>query len=315
MKKEIAIALLKVLGSKKLELGSLPWVHGQCPLARWKHQKGTDSHPSFGILTGKARARCHCLSCNTSGRPEEIIGEIMMLAKGDHGYDLREAERLIESDESALDLSTDEEQRYDQPLMPFPEAFWASFTPAMHIPEAVEYLNGRGINAKEIQKHDLRWDGLSRRVCACTRGFDQKLYGVRGRAIDKGVEPRYHNYPYTKITNPQVWLGEDIVDFDQPILLVEATFQRIAALRVYPNTVAPLSASLHKAQAMRMAKGWSFVHLFDADKAGRRASEKMREFLPEASHIELFLPEGTGPDDVPFDELMKIVGQVLPVPS
>lgn len=311
MTKDDAVQFLKVLGATKIDLGSLPWVHGNCPLARYTHQKGYDQNPSFGILTGKSRARCHCFSCNTSGSPNEILGLILLHAKGQHGYDIRAAEKIIEGDGATLDLSTDEDARYDQSLMEFPETFWQSFPQVSD--EARAYLNGRGVTDKEIVAHDIRWDGLSRRVCVPVRGFDGLLYGVRGRAIDKTNSLRYLSYPFAKITNPQVWLGEHDVDFEQPILVVEASFQYIAARRVWKNTVAPLSAGLHLPQAKRMGSGFCFVHLFDGDKAGRAASKKLKEFLPEATHVRLDLPDDCGPDDLPFNELQQIIAMALPV--
>lgn len=308
-----AEALLKVLGSKKISRDRMPWLTGQCPLARWRHQNGTDTTPSFAIMTGKNRARCHCFSCNFSSDMNGLIGSIMIYGKGDHGYDLRVAEKIIEGDSGSLDLSTDDEQDFHRPPVVFPESFWQTFAPAINIDEARGYLNGRGVTNAEIESNDIRWDGLSRRVCIPVRGFDHFLYGVRGRALDPANPLRYLSYPLGGITNPTVWLGEDIVDFEQPILVVEASFQRIAARRLYKNTIAPLSAGIHKSQADRMGSGYCFVHCFDGDKAGREASKRLTEYLPEALHVRLDLPENTGPDDLPVYELEKILQQALPV--
>jgi DNA primase len=313
LNQQSAEVFLRALGSKKVDFSSLPWVHGNCPLARWKHQKGTDTKPSFGVLTGPVKTRCHCFSCNTSGSPTEIIKEILLRANGEHGYDLRTAERVLEDDEGLLDLSVDEEARYEQPVIPFPESFWHSFVPVTGIDEPQSYLHSRGISLAEMKKHDIRWDGLQRRVCFPVRGFDGLLYGVRGRAIDSTNQPRYMSYPCSHVTNPQVWLGESTVDFDDPILVAEASFQRLACMRLYPNVVAPLSASIHAAQAKRMSKGFCFVHLFDGDKAGREASKKLRAFLPKAKHVVLYLPDDCGPDDISMNELHDILARALPL--
>ena len=59
--------LLMMFGSSKLSWrgGKL---HGTCPLARWKHSGGTDSHPSFAVYrTANGGLRFKCLSCASRG--------------------------------------------------------------------------------------------------------------------------------------------------------------------------------------------------------------------------------------------------------
>ncbi len=234
---------------------------------------------------------------------------------------LRNALKIAEGDgdDALVDLlDIPEEKRGPNDLLVYPEKMWDSFTPIKYQPVGVDYLlNDRSLTLNELVEYDFRWDGLKRRVCVPIRGRDKKLYGIRGRAVDKTNELRYWSYPLVGITNPQVWYGEDTFDPEEPILVTESVFGRIFARRFYKNTVAPLSAGISSAQIQRIQDGFLFVHLFDADKAGKRASLFLRSSLPKAKHVVLEMPAGEDPDSLVrkygMQALQQIIGEVLPV--
>jgi hypothetical protein len=306
---------LRALGSTKFNKSALPWLHGQCPLARWRHEEPVQAIPKFGILTGNVRPRCHCFACGFGGGLDTLIGTIMLLSNNKHGYDLRAADAVMDqTNELTLDLE-EEEDTGPKPLMPYPEAWWETFPRAINCKPAVEYLAKRGLESlQEIELHDLRYDPTMKRVVFPVRGRDGLLYGARGRLIEPG-EPRYFIYKLADVYNSQMWYGEHGLSFDDPILVVESVFDRIAAYRFYKNVIAPLSASVSDTQIKRVMDGFSFVYLFDADKAGTRAGRKMQKELPKAHHTFLRLPKGHDPSSIPKQQLGEIISEVLPTGS
>jgi hypothetical protein len=319
----VAEQFLRALGAKTFDKSTMPWLTANCPLAQWRHEKGTDHRPSFGVYTGQYRARCHCLSCNFSGPPEALVAEIGMRAKGVYpqGMQIRAALQILDSEEESIDLTlVPDESRQENQIVPFPEGFWQSFPVAVGKPAPMNYLvYERLVRLEEVHDYDFRWDAKRRRVCLPVRDRAHRLCGVHGRLVDKtsADDPPYWRYKIGEMCNPQVWLGEQFLDLDQPVLLVESMFDWLMARRVYKNTVAPLSASVSQGQCRRLIDGFMFVHLFDPDKAGRRASARVEHFLPSAKHVPLWLPDGMDPDEFVRlrgeKALVEIIGGVLPL--
>jgi Toprim-like len=317
----VAEQFLRLLGVTKFDKTTLPWLTGSCPLAPWRHEHGTDKTPSCGILTGKHKTKVHCFSCQFSGPPESLLAELKLRSHGE--FKVAPAMALLEenSDDLVFDLSvTPEHKKGPNDVVPFPETMWNSFTKIAPGSTAEKYLIGRGVSVQSIAAYDFRWDGFQHRVCVPIRGLDHKLYGIRGRYVPGLLTniPRYWSYLCGGITNPQVWFGEDWLDLNFPVLVTESIFGCIAARAFYPNTIAPLSASISKVQVERLSGIPMWVHLFDGDKAGRRASETLRQCATAPiKHKFLTLPEGHDPDSyalkVGRESLRELIGQVLPV--
>lgn len=72
-----------LLGIGKPIVSSGQWLTFRCPLAIWKHEKGTDKNPSFGIKnTPGPSSRVHCFSCNYSGDLEKFMLVLRHYSKG-----------------------------------------------------------------------------------------------------------------------------------------------------------------------------------------------------------------------------------------
>lgn len=320
MTPEIAIKFLRTLGSAKFDKSTLPWLTASCPAAAWRHESGVDNHPSFAILTGAHKPKCYCFSCKLRGDPEAIVGEIMLNDKSRRAACV-EALHVIENEDDTLpDLfEMDEKKRGPWETVVFPEKFWNTFPKASVVPKATSFLTKvRGLTTEEIEAYDFRYDPIKDRACVSIRGFDKKLYGIRGRSLLNDAMPKYWNYRLPPdVTNPQVWHGEEWVDFDEPLLVVEGSFKLIFCRRLYKNTVSPLSATVTAAQAGRMANAFCYVHLFDPNKAGRVASQMLKQSQPKAKHVVLQLPDGEDPDSIAIKfgmgALAEIIGQALPV--
>jgi 5S rRNA maturation endonuclease (ribonuclease M5) len=65
--------LFSVLGSERTK-HTAAWVNGTCPFAQWRHSKGRDRRPSFGIAInagGESHVFCH--SCGVTGSARDMI--------------------------------------------------------------------------------------------------------------------------------------------------------------------------------------------------------------------------------------------------
>jgi hypothetical protein len=275
---EIAKKALALFGAAKFDLSHKPWVTTSCPLAEWRHAKGTDRNPSFGVLTGMKGGRVHCFSCHFSGTLDTLAAELALLKKGSPGVDLPALWALLEGDDDKSPLVLASGDLVPEHPVPFTEAWVKSFPSALHSPDAMVYLGERGFGAEDVVGSDLRWDGLRRRVSFPVRGFDGRVYGMRGRAVDPTNKARYWDYDCAGIRNPTVMLGEHEVDFDKPIVLVEGPFDRLSVRRAYRNVVTPFSSAVTVAQMERLQEAYLLVTMPDGDEAGDLMHQKVVKY-------------------------------------
>lgn len=77
--------VLEQLGSKVGDT-KRGYVHASCPLAPFRHEKGVDNNPSFGVVYNSAEAHkmeghSHCFSCGYSGDLREIAATLYAYQK------------------------------------------------------------------------------------------------------------------------------------------------------------------------------------------------------------------------------------------
>ncbi len=280
-----------------------PWVNARCPFAPWRHEKGTDNNPSFGLKESQGSSRAYCFSCGFHGEAADVVlelrGYLGQTPKGSK-YDLKTAMAMamVEGGGSLLpsiildDASLPKD--HTKPLMAFPEALIKKWPDAWDVHDAREYLKSRYVPKTVSDRLDLRWDANERRICFLRRDFHGVLYGIHGRAVDKSVKMKYRMYRWDTHTNSRVWFGEDHVDFDKPVVFAESVFDLASLFRVYRNVVTPLSATVPVAKLERMADAYFIITVFDADLAGNRAREKVDSVMGSHRHIRhIILPQGT----------------------
>jgi hypothetical protein len=85
-------ALLKDVVGPNIKLGKVgDWVMAPCPLARWTHEKGSDSNPSFGVHVHDSDTSIfNCFTCHKKG-PMSYFLQLMQ------GYTGKDYSRLINS--------------------------------------------------------------------------------------------------------------------------------------------------------------------------------------------------------------------------
>lgn len=312
MQKQQLVEFAKRLGLKKIDATKRSgWVIARCPFARWRHEKGTDTTPSFGLKVNKQF--CHCFSCDWSSDLEEMLIRLAVFAKGsaEAGKRIRTArDYLLTEGRSLLILGKDEDEEEADEIIEWPEWVIGSYLPAPTHPYLAERKGGP-VPIQVAKMMDFRLDPKRQRLGVPVRDFDGRLMGFHGRTINNH-EIKYLAYKYANHWNKPIWLGEHWVDFSKPVLIAESVFDLARCLQVYRNTITPLMASLPKSKITRIGEAMRIVLLFDDDKAGKLAADKIKAGLPDTSFIVPGLPAGyNDPGDMPVEILASRLSPYL----
>jgi hypothetical protein len=282
----------------RVESVSGQWARCKCPLAPWTHDSGGDSHPSFGIQYGdNIESAFNCYACE-AGTLHKLIVLLDGFGASKPKYDLKQAVNLWADEESGdAPMVFMDEQVSEHPLADkiWPENFLDSFMLAWKVPIAMEYLNARKVRTKLARTLDIRWDLQRRAVCFPVRNWQGKLVGLRGRYINPDNGARYHDYGYRGHRNKLPWYGENTVDLDKPVLMVESVFDFASACRVYKNCLAPLTVGLSADKCRRVRNIQEIVTLFDNGRGGDKGRNKIDKHLAEAIRTHV-LPPATKDD-------------------
>lgn len=274
------------------------WITIRCPFAMWRHDGGEDRNPSFGVATTHGDSQVHCLACQYAGRLSSLALELVMTNRNyELGWELdaEAALSMLEAsveDDPVLEITSDDEEKVVDRV--WPEDWLDSFVMASENEEAMAYLNARDggrYPTKVLDHMGVRFDWNHKRVCFPVRGLDGKLRGLQGRSTD-GSEPRYYLYSYGGYRTSDLWLGEEHLDFDRTVVLVEGPFDQARVLQAYRNSVAGLGANINVAKARRLNLATSLVTLFDVGKAGDTARNKITRLFPNTKVQHLKPPEG-----------------------
>lgn len=156
------------------------------------------------------------------------------------------------------------------------------------------YLLDRGITKQSIVRFGLKFDPMKNRVIFPVRNSAGELIGVRGRTIQKDVEPKYLSYK-DMMTGPEpkrcgYWFGMQF----QPskgkmLILVEGELDAIMTRQALGKGVvwAAQGVSLTKRQieTIKSMTTNPILILFDNDQAGHDAAERLaqeiRGFVPK----------------------------------
>lgn len=294
------------------------WVSVTCPFAEWDHKSGRDNHPSMRVEVRQGGiSRWRCFSCANGGDLTSVLFQLK--AKG-FVAPYKELMAVAMAEEDALEFPS----LAVGPEVDFavPESWLDSFRKAHIIGDARSYLEGRGVDLAEMMAWDIRWDGGRRRVCFPIRDKMGVLRGMQGRLIDPidpdSDEARVPYFLYKIAGHARGgthWLGEDKIDWDKPLVLVEGSFDAASVRRLYPNVVAACGAGtvlLRKAKIERLAPAIEIVTLFDPGEAGDRARLEMRRWCRGVRLCrDAMLPPDTDPGDSTPQELKKVLSPYI----
>lgn len=280
------------------------WISASCPLAPWLHAGGVDKHPSFGIHRRKKYAAC--FSCDFHGSPRELVTRIRHYSRNDKDslYDFKELYKLADSIENETPyFPLTEVGKGESHEAVFSEDWLSVF------PDGTEheYLIKRKVPRLVAEDFDLRFDPDKQRLCFPIRDYDGRLRGLHGRSVLKKTEVPYLVYKVLGKYNEIVWFGEHWVDFSKPVVFVESVFDVARVYQCYRNVICPLSASITKEKAYRVGGAVDIITMFDGDRAGIRAAEKIKKYLKDSFIRNIELREGCDPSDYSVFEIAELL--------
>jgi 5S rRNA maturation endonuclease (ribonuclease M5) len=304
MTPDAATKLLEMLKAHPVPYQGGTWVKAPCPLARWTHQHGHDSNPSFGISVepGK-RSHYHCFACS-GGSLQELVDRLVMYTQQycpdqlQH-YPLKQIYQIVEDEELTVLPLPEYSELAPSPFAEFqewPAYFVEAFTPWNYSKECVDYMKTRGITKEQAMAHNLRWDAQKKMVVFPYSNVYGKLAGARGRSADPNVPKHKKHYDYTwnDVNNASlVWYNEEVFNNEQPIVVVEGQFDCLAVERCYPNVIANLTATPSPFKMKRLQGAEGLIFMTDNDKAGDTAREKYVAYAQQHKipHVVVELPK------------------------
>jgi 5S rRNA maturation endonuclease (ribonuclease M5) len=284
MKPEKIKALMPCIGSK-FKSQRPGWFSGTCPF-RWRHQDGHGGE--FGISTDpKKKSIYKCLSCGAFGDLTDLLLDIQAgLRKHPElrkNFNLLPASQMVADEFADMELKPEDIPDFEAPLerneVLFPEQWLKSFRPIFTFPDAVQYCRGRGLSTDVLEQLDVRYDPQQRRVCFPFRNFKGELMGLQGRSTDKDPALRYFQYGWHGHRNMHVWLGEQWVNQDLPVVLCEGPFDLAKIFMVYPNVCASFTSGLSRAKVRRLADSDSIITFYDFGSGGDAAREAIDQYM------------------------------------
>lgn len=279
MNAEDIVALGKIMGLEKMKKGNT-WAKFACPFAPYRHEKGTDNNPSFGISIGKS-SHYHCFSCGSSG-PLAILPSALAFASGEPSN--KKVREFILAHESFGLEPYEGEAR--EPLQPLSEVLLKRYD----LPPE-KYLEKRGITPETARLYGLLYDPCDDfivdspsvpRLLFPIRREDGRLVGIRGRSTTN-VGVRYRAYSELS-KNKQDPKGHGIF-FGMQFPLVKGkmlviTEGEVDAMLIKQkgasNVWASMGATISRSQieTLRGVRN-PLLLFFDNDEAGRLATEKI----------------------------------------
>jgi hypothetical protein len=328
--------LMQMLGCSKVKYGNNQWINATCPLAPWKHPKGRDEHPSFGIsiVPGSVSHYC-CHTCRLSG---DLLGliyayrrlskrEVGVLAKyvSDHNqlsltemlermeraasgwYEKNPEERpriagVTVSDHLASSVKPSELEK----LIILPES---DLDATRALPtEVMAYLLGpRRLSEESIQKWELGWHPGARRIVIPIRDSAKALVGISGRAFDEGQRPKYLHA--SGFRRDFYLYGEDKIKTGGTGYLCEGFFDVIYLQQRGYDAVAMMGSHLSPFQVEKLVQFFSRIVIVpDGDAPGKEAADKAYKVLGRCFPQIAAIPDGKDPDELDDDEMIGILG-------
>lgn len=319
MDKASILELLPLLKSKPEDAqGRTGWVIAKCPFAPFKHKNGVDNTASFGVKISEGLSMYNCFSCNSHGDLHDMLIDLRVLgANAAQGYQLGKALQLIanEVDDSELVIPDYSETgpNVPDPDIEFSEQWLSSFQTFDKYPKAVQYLLGRGIPMETAKKLDLRFDTYRQRICFPIRNWTKKLVGFHGRDITGQHALRYYAYKYNEKFNKLVWLGEEHLNLDLPVVVCESVFDYAKIIQVYENVCCSLSSGLSDLKCRRISNAMDVISFYDWGTGGDTARDKLDKSLKQSA-VTHIIPEEEekDPGAMPIELIREYLLQHIP---
>lgn len=275
-------AFLLALGGKPEQYSGGGWIKCPCLLAPYTHKNGKDNNPSFGLSVGEAKvSKFNCFTCR-SGSPEELLQTLEHYSGGSPQYNFAAARAMLQQETvDVFPLAPFAEFQHDitQEFFEWPAWFVDTYPEAWDNQAAMDYLTKRGVSVAEAFFFDLRWDHTRNMVCFPFRNVHGKLAGMRGRCIYPEGQQHY-DYTWNKVNNTGlVWYNEQVLNAEKPVIVVEGQFDCLRVQRVYPYSLANLTAKAMYAKVKKLVQAPGVILMLDNDKTGQDAIARYEEYF------------------------------------
>lgn len=280
---------LRLLGIHEYDSNN-DWLTFQCPFKQWRHEGGTDNRPSCSMST-KNDNLVNCFACMFKGDALDLLMHLKML-KQKHPYE--KLTELIETNfiEQGSVVSLPSRNKPIE-LHEFSQESLKRMKDKLPS-VAREYLRSRGSKKVEYLESclNLMWDKKDERIVFPLMSSSGAIFGLHGRTIKADRTPKYRVYRDKGHHNSgKVWFGEYWLNLDEPVVIVESVFDALKVYEVYPNVIAPLTASVSGIQIHRLGFVKNIIVIPDQDKAGIFMYGKLKKYVKYDSICSITLPE------------------------
>lgn len=289
---ELTRDLLRV-PRNKLVVRQNGWVNMPCPLAPWRHKKGTDASPSFGIkISPNDVSVCNCYTCGYKRPLSDLVEEyanrigknydldVEMIRKGEFlGGDVPEWGDLNEEDSL---------ERYDPADAVDPMVLDIFDSAAGH-----QYLLDREIDEQTAEEMHLLVDEEDsdgdERILFPVFDIEGNVYGMSGRATDSKVDLRVRDYQ--GLNKRLFLLGlQRYKPSWKYVVLVEGLFDVSRLVQYEEPVLGVMGSTLTPAQAEWLIEiGLPVYCMYDNDEAGAKATKTTINALKD--HLPIFTVE------------------------
>lgn len=265
------------------------WFIHPCPFAPFKHDRGTDRNPSFGIaIVEDGYSYYKCFTCKSKGHFYRLPDSLERAAGNMRG-DPSGMVAVMNAEQDCvklMPLSPPTKMDYAQQNKPEPlnkNIFEGVFDFAWQHREAREYLKSRGIGRETAEKLGLLFDQDDLRIVFPVYDKEGNLYGHTGRTVLENWaqfnQPPMRRYPriknYHGLKKEWFLLGEHLISPEsrKPIIVVEGLFGYAHLIEIgaekYFHPVALMGSDMSTMQAQTLINFNRGVYLlFDSDEAG-----------------------------------------------
>lgn len=292
------------------------WMSVGCPYAPFTHEKGFDRNPSMRVLVRDGGVSYwKCWSCNQGHDLVAMLYDLQRL-----GAELPYEQLMLlatgEGDELVFPSFEHATKEYVPPPV-LPEAWLDTMPLLTSVASCVgaNYMRARGYHEGDWEAHETRWDPHDQRVIWPIRDTQNLLRGVQGRAINEATKPKYLHYPYQdQARGSEFFLGENTLDFDKPIVVVEGSIDKMGVHRAYSNVCAIMGAStiLRPEKLDRLATAFAVIPFLDGNKAGKIGMETVKRWCHKKRLcVPVYAPEGRDPGNLHEETIGELVGEAL----
>lgn len=263
------------------------WVNLPCPLAKWRHEKGHDNSPSFGISYGKDTSIAHCYTCKF----KHTVSTLLETYQQHSGVNLQSMIDTVRNDEYIGGLLPSWEEIGEEELherysvdKAIPQYAWEVYEPATgHWYLAEREIDDTTVEAMSLMVDESDSEG-EERILFPMFDMEGNCYGMSGRAVNDTARIKARDYH--GLDKRLFLLGLQLIKPEhQFIVLVEGLFDVARLVQYSIPVLGVLGSTLTDAQADWLIEiGKPVILMYDADKAGDEgvavASEKLIKHVP-----------------------------------